>query len=212
MRLRTLLIGIGLLATSVASTRAESVLGAQVGAGYIPMSDWEDFAGPGYEQDRLGLFTEVWFTSRVSHSSAFRFALEWITTSSWEAVSVGGFSDVVVEWDFQTIPFSVSYEHTLRRAGVGALTLVGAGVGYYMSEVTGKVSGDINPSSATRDGDGYGIHAYLRQTALIADRLSLSGMIRGRWADGMAFDDNDGDVPVEFSGVDVSLGLEWRID
>jgi hypothetical protein len=116
-----------------------------------------------------------------------------------------------IEWDFETFPVSASYELTLRGAEPGALTLLGVGAGYYMSEVTGKLVRTINPQTDTRRGDGYGFHGYLRQTALIADHVSLSGMIRGRWADGMALDDNDGDVKVEFTGVDVSMGLEYRI-
>jgi hypothetical protein len=179
------------------------------------MSDWDDFwqdtAGSVSQEGHLGLYTEVSLTSRLTQRHALRFTFEWITTSSWAAFDLGGTGAYTVEWDFETFPVCASYELTLRGAGPGVLTTLGVGAGYYMSEVKSSTIGFINPTSDTRHGDGYGFHGYLRQTALIAEHLSLSGMIRGRWADGMAFDDNEGDIQVEFSGVDVSLGLEWRI-
>ncbi len=206
MYARSMLIGVGFVLICATAPRADDVLGAQIGAGYLPMNDWEDFwdgAVDGYHQDRLGLYTEFAFTSRFTQRHAVRFTFEWITTSA---------SSETIDWDFETFPVSASYELTLRGAEPGALTMLGVGGGYYMSEVTAKEHDVINPSTdETRNGDGYGFHAYLRQTALIADRVSLSGMIRGRWADGFAFDDADDDIKVEFTGIDVSMGIEYRI-
>jgi len=203
---RAVLIGVGFVVLGATAPRADDSLGAQVGAGYLPLKDWEDFweeAVGDYQQDRLGLYTEFSFTSRLTHRHALRFTFEWITTRA----SAGE----TLEWDFETFPVSASYELTLRGAEPGALTMLGVGAGYYMSTVEARNDQTPNPTSETRRGDGYGFHGYLRQTALIADHLSLSGMIRGRWADGMAFDDNDGDLKVEFTGVDVSMGIEYRI-
>ncbi|HEU4929187.1 MAG TPA: hypothetical protein VFU38_05105 [Candidatus Krumholzibacteria bacterium] len=215
MHVRAVLIGVGFVMVCATAPRADEALGVQVGAGYLPMKDWEDFwdgvTEGAYQHDRLGLYTEVSLTSRLTQRHAIRFTFEWITTSAWAAVNQGEVDAHSIEWDFETFPVSASYELTLRGAEPGALTLLGVGAGYYMSEVTGKTVGRINPVTETRRGDGYGFHAYLRQTALIADHFSLSGMIRGRWADGMALDDNDGDVKVEFTGVDVSMGIEYRI-
>ena len=206
MNLRAVLVGVGFVMVCATAPHADDVLGAQVGAGYLPMSDWEDFwqgAVGNYRQDRLGLYAEASFTSRFTQRHAVRFTFEWITTSA----SAGE----ALEWDFETFPVSASYELTLRGAEPGALTLLGVGAGYYMSSVEARNHQTPNPTSDTRNGDGYGFHGYLRQTALIADHVSLSGMIRGRWADGMALDDNDGDVKIEFTGVDVSMGIEYRI-
>ena len=212
IRMRSIFFGALLVVLGASPSVADDALGVQVGAGYLPMKDWEDFwvdaLGPGYEQDRLGLYTEFSFTSRFTRRHAVRFSFEWITTSASGPAGVGG---EALKWDFETIPVSASYELTLAGAEPGALTILGMGAGYYMSEVTSKTVGGINPDVSTRNGDGYGFHGYLRQTALIADHVSLSGMIRGRWADGMALDDADGDIKVEFTGVDVSMGIEYRI-
>jgi hypothetical protein len=206
MNVRAVLIGVGFAVLGASAPRADDSLGMQVGAGYLPLTDWEDFweeAVGDYQQDRLGLYTEFSFTSRLTHRHGLRFTFEWITTRA----SAGE----TLEWDFETFPVSASYELTLRGAEPGALTMVGVGAGYYMSTVEVRNDQTPNPTSETRRGDGYGFHGYLRQTALIADHVSLSGMIRGRWADGMALDDNDGDLKVEFTGVDVSMGIEYRI-
>ena len=215
MDVRALFVGVAFVVVSAGTSLADDALGIQAGAGYLPMKDWEDFWGDvaegNYQHDRLGLYTEVSFTSRLTKHHALRFTFEWITTSAWAAVNLGEVDAHSLEWDFETFPVSASYELTLRGAEPGALTTMGVGAGYYMSEVNARTIGAINPESSTRRGDGYGFHGYLRQTALIADHLSLSGMIRGRWADGMAFDDIDGDIKVEFTGVDVSMGIEYRI-
>ena len=206
MHVRTVLIGVAIVMVCARAPRADDALGAQIGAGYLPMNDWEDFwegAAGDYQQDRLGLYAEFSFTSRFTQRHAVRFTFEWITTSA----SAGE----TLEWDFETFPVSASYELTLRGAEPGALTLLGVGAGYYMSSVETRLGQTPNPTSDTRNGDGYGFHGYLRQTALIADHVSLSGMIRGRWADGMAFDDADGDIKVDFTGIDVSMGIEYRI-
>lgn len=210
--MRSILAGVVMVAVLVGVVRSETILlGAQVGAGHLPMNEWEDFAGFTYQHDRLGLYSEFSVTSRFAQRHALRFSLEWIKTSSSETTSVQGIGDITVEWDFEAIPFSASYEFALRQSASDAFTLLGVGAGYYMSDVTGKISGGTNPSTGERSGEGYGFHGYVRQTAPISERLSLSGMLRGRWANGMAFDDNEGDVAVEFTGVDVSIGLEWEI-
>lgn len=208
VNVRGVLIGVAIVMACASAPRADDALGVQVGAGYLPMSDWEDFweeAVGDYQQDRLGLYTEFSFTSRFTQRHAIRFTFEWITTSA----SAGD----QLEWDFETFPVSLSYELTLRGAEPGALTQLGVGGGYYMSSVETREHSTLpNPSlPEARNGDGYGFHGYLRQTALIADHVSLSGMIRGRWADGMAFDDADDDIKVEFTGFDVSMGIEYRI-
>jgi hypothetical protein len=35
-------------------------------------------------------------------------------------------------------------------------------------------------------------------------------MLRGRYADVIAFDSEDDDIALEFSGIDVAAGIEWH--
>jgi len=197
--------------------------GAQVGAGWLPMNDWEDVfaSGGSYDADEAGLYGELFATLQVRPRHALRVSVERIATSASLVSGVefgAGPSTAVVlaDWDFSTIPVCVSYEYTLRRSPGGARSIVAGGGGLYFSKVEADLVEVFNPDpnvsfgeTGVRDGTGYGFHAYFRQTAPVSDRLSLTGMLRGRWADGMAFDDSDGDIAVEFSGVDLSVGVQW---
>jgi hypothetical protein len=216
MRLGSIAVGVAVLVLFARSPRAGEVLiGAQVGAGHMPLSDWEEYSdfGAGYEADPLGQYWEVSATWRFAPRHAARLSVERITTSAVATYEIPSLFTITVDWEFKTWPICLNYEFTLRRSDSDAYTLLGAGGGFYTSEVQGTevISDPLVYVVGTRSGDGYGFHGYLRQTAPISEQLSLSGMVRGRWADGMAFDDEEGDIPVEFSGFDMAIGLEWKI-
>lgn len=215
MRLGSIVVSVAIVAVFATTPHADVLIGAQIGAGHMPMSDWEDSwkgLGAGYDSDPLGLYWELSGTWSFADRHAARFSVGRITTSAFVVFDVVSMFTTTINWDFETFPVCLSYEFTLRSSS-SALTLLGAGAGYYISELHGTAvsRGPLVGDHGTRSGDGYGFHGYLRQTAPISERLSLSGMVRGRWVDGMAFDDNDGDVPVEFSGFDMAIGLEWKI-
>jgi hypothetical protein len=63
---------------------------------------------------------------------------------------------------------------------------------------------------SSREGEGYGLHAYLGVQAKLTEHLFMVSRLRGRYADGMAFTDKKGEIKVDFTGVDFTLGLGWR--
>ncbi len=222
MRLGSILVGAVIVTLSATATRAEVLLGVQAGAGYLRFGDLEDFwdeFGVNHHNDDLAFQWEVSGTWRFAPRHALRLSVERITSSvALHAVSAPlATAFFYSDQNFSTIPVCISYEFALRRSEQGALTLAGVGGGVYMSEIEGDVvSYSEDPLSAgtqhdSRDGTGYGFHAYLRQTAPISERLSISGMVRGRWADGMAFDEGDDDVAVDFTDIDFAVGLEWKM-
>jgi hypothetical protein len=222
MRLGSILVGAVIVTLAVGTPRSEILIGAQAGGGYLRLGELEDFwdeAGVNYDSNDQAFQWEIAGTWRFARRHAVRLSVERITTLfAVHVAAVGPFGAAFLysDLEFETIPVCIGYEFTLRRSEHRALTLAGLGVGYYVSELGGEeVFYEGDPVVAytrhdARDGDGYGFHGYLRQTAPISDRLSLSGMLRGRWADAMAFDDNEGDIPVDFTGFDVALGLDWE--
>ena len=225
MRLRTISIAALIVVANVTNVRADLLLGAQIGGGPLRLDDLEDFwddFGIHHDTDPLAFNWELSGTWRFAARHAVRLAAGRITTSV-DLFIVSAFDPPfsmgfwTSEQNFTAIPISLSYEFSIWATTPGAVTMAGVGGDYYMAEIEGlEVSYHDDPLLAgayhgSREGNGYGFHGYLRQTALIAENLSLSGMLRGRWADSMAFDDSDGDFPVEFMSLDLSLGIEWRI-
>lgn len=225
MRLGAILVSVGLLVVTASASRADFSVGAQLGAGHVALGELEDFwdeFGLNHDSDALALQWEVSATWRFASTHAVRLSVERITMSiaindTLSFAPPFGLGFYWSDLDFESIPICVTYEFTLRASETRSLTLIGIGAGYYITELedTSVLYHDdalvAGASSASREGHGYGFHGYLRQTAPISERLSLSGMLRGRWVDGMAFDDSDGDIPVEFTGFDIALGLEWKI-
>ncbi len=222
MRLGSILVGTVIVTLAVGTSRAEVLLGLQAGAGHLRLSELEDFWDEfdvSHDTDDLAFQWEVSGTWRFAPRHAVRLSVERITSSTaLHAVSAPlATSFFYSDQNFETIPVCIGYEFTLRRSGHGALTLAGVGGGVYATKIEGDVTTySEDPLSAgtdfeSRKGNGYGFHGYLRQTAPISERLSMSGMIRGRWADGMAFDDSEGEIPVEFTDIDFAVGLEWKI-
>ena len=224
MRSSAILIGAVIVALAAGPSRGEVLLGVQAGGGYLRFDDLEDLwdeGGVNHHTDDLAFQWEVSATWRLAARHALRASVERISTSV-QLYAVSDFGPplgsafLYSDQSFDTVPVSLGYEFTLRRSEGGAATLAGVGVGYYITELEGDqatyaddplVVGSLPYS---REGDGYGFHGYLRQTAPISERLSLTGMLRGRWADAMAFDD-DGEIPVDFTDFDFALGVEWKI-
>lgn len=219
MRLRILSIAAVMVMLSVAGVRAELLIGAQAGAGPLGFDDLEDFWDDfdlHHDTDPLAFYWEIAGTWRFAERHAARLAVERITTSVTLFFS-DPFGTLRSEQNFTAIPVSLSYELALTRSASGAATSLGVGASMYWSELEGNsefYASDPAFNSvyhSSREGEGYGFHGYVKQVAPITERLFLSGMIRGRWADAMSFEEDDGSVPVNLSGLDVSLGVEWEI-
>jgi outer membrane protein W len=218
----------------VAGARAQSgdwSLAGYVGAGYLPMKDWEDFASGGersnYHQDRLGLYLELNGAYYFGERHAVVLGVEHITKTSSLSTAVietdsqgqeiGIMGAIATTWDFSTIPIDLSYEYHHSGRDVQADPFVGAGVGYYFSklEADQKILADdtgmLTDESGTRDGNGFGVHLYVGIAAKLSDSLDLVTRLRGRYADGMYFSDEPGDVDVDFHGIDLTVGVRWTI-
>lgn len=219
MQLRALSIAAAMVMASVGGVRAELLIGAQAGAGPLRFDDLEDFWDDfdlHHDTDPLAFYWEIAGMWRFAERHAARLSVERITTSVTVSLS-DPFGTLRSEQNFTAIPISLSYELALTRSASGAATSLGVGASVYWSEFEGNTefyAADPSFDSidhSSRKGEGYGFHGYVKQVAPITDRLFLSGMIRGRWADAMSFEDEDGSVPVNLSGLDVSLGVEFEI-
>jgi len=224
MRLAVMFFAAAIVTLGVNTSRGDVLLGVQAGAGFLRLDDLEEFwdeVGLHHNTDNLAFQWEVSATWRMAPRHALRLSVERITTTvvvydAYTLPPLGMFS-LYSDQNLASIPISIGYEFAMRRSEQGALTLVGFGVGYYMSEFEGDevfVSDDPSLTGShhdSREGNGYGFDGYLRQTAPLSERLSMSGMVRGRWADAMAFDDSDATVPFKFTDFDFAVGLEWKI-
>jgi hypothetical protein len=218
LRLRSIVAGTAIVVVLTAPVRAEVLLGGQVGAGPLRFNQLEDFWNDfnlHHDTNPLALYWELSATWRFAERHAIRLGIERITTSV-VLYTIPPFGVLTTEQNFDAVPVCLSYEFLLLRSEGGSSTSLGLGGGIYRTEIEG-IEAYYNEDPTfnsiqhhSREGEGYGFHGYVRQTAPITDRLSLSAMIRGRWADGMAFEEDDGSIPVDFTGLDVDLGLEWK--
>jgi opacity protein-like surface antigen len=94
--------------------------------------------------------------------------------------------------------------HSLREHFI---PLVGIGISYVFSEV--EATDHFFDRTESRHGTGYGVHGSVGLIAQLTDSLGMVTQVRYRYSDGMAFSGAEADVKVEFTGLDVSIGLEW---
>jgi hypothetical protein len=200
-----------------------------VGAGYLPMDDADEFfsnvAWSDFSIDRLALYGELGGAYHVTDKHAIALSIECITTTASLAGTVVAMNEsgeqqgvMAVIWSelgYRTVPINLNYEfHPWGRTGQ-ADVFFGAGVGYYLSEMTGTTeilydeTEFLNDQRVGRDGEGFGVHVCAAVAAKLNRSLSLVTRVRGRYADGMYFTDDPDAIDVDFHGVDVSLGVRW---
>jgi outer membrane protein W len=199
------------------------------GAGYLPLKDWEDFAtsisSSHFEKDKFGSYLDLRAVYHLTDRHAVALNVESINTSAslYHAMALtgptgdtSGYASSVIKWDFSAIPVGLSYEFHPMRSDESTSPFLGFGVSYFFSEVEYKswflhdgFFGDLG-SKGARDGEGYGVHAYAGVQCQLTEQLLVVSRLRGRYADGMGFTDEEGAVKVEFTGVDFTLGLGWR--
>jgi len=196
-------------------------LRGMAGIGYLPMDAWGDFfssASDNYHKDRFGLYWDVGVVYCITerHSIALTVGIIEISASCHERNS---FFSSAIEWDHRTIPIGLSYEYyltSLNRWFSPFTGFTGLGVSYLLSEVESR-SVFVEPlygrttEQGKRTGEGYGFHAYFGIQSQLTPHVHFISRLRGRYADGMGFTDNKGDIKVEFTGIDLMLGLGWRL-
>jgi outer membrane protein W len=120
------------------------------------------------------------------------------TTGSWFST---------VKWKFRGIPITFGYEFCPVTSAEGFTPYVGVGTSFFFSKVEGEVMDPFFPSKGERTGKGYGLHGAIGFQSRISSSISTIWQARYRYSNGMAFTDNEGDVKVEFTGFDFSVGL-----
>lgn len=199
------------------------------GAGYVSLEEWEDFyssiSSGHFEKDKFGSFLEF----RVAYHPADRHAIalnvENIKTSATLCGAMAlidpgshttGYACYVDEWDFSAIPIGLSYEFYPKGFEGKVSPFFGVGMSYFFSQAEAKsyflnngVFGDLS-SEYIREGEGFGVHLYAGVQSRLNEHVFILSRLRGRYADGMAFTDKKGEIKVDFTGVDFTLGLGWR--
>ena len=199
-------------------------VGLAAGTGHMPLEKWESFAATlqsyQYESDDLGKYSEAWVRYRVSQRHSLRLGVEYIMVSALgTTLMIGGANDIIqvysTTWDFTAVPISLAYELNVERGETAAAPFLGCGVGYYFSDVD-ATSKELGPrvfgdTSGSRSGNGLGMCVYAGLRAAVVKGGSLVTQLRYRYADGMVFTEKNGDGKVEFTGVDLTVGIEWSL-
>lgn len=203
---------------------------ASYGAGHPTLGEWKDF-WEGIDDD--GYYTQPAFGQYLGAELGWAFADHHAVVFSVEHIGVEPhfFSSIVlmdgldiigeaswaIEWEISTIPVGLSYEFRPAVDGSCIRPFIGAGGALYMSEVAVEVvevtnTGDwpIPDDDVKREGTGWGLHAWIGAEADLSDDVFLHTRVRARYADGLAFDDEEKDIKVEFTGVDFNLGVGVR--
>jgi hypothetical protein len=205
------------------------VFGLSAGGGHVPSDDWRS-AGTGlsasrieestYSSESLSPFVEASLAFVFRKKNVIRLSVEYITTeanlsSTFFVDNPSSAATTLVHWNFSTTPINVSYEAYLL--GYDRFSpFIGLGGGYYFSTVEWRrllenpIVGSMK-SGGTGDGEGFGMHVYFGFRGIVWQHLGLNSKIRFRYADGMAFTDRDGALSLEFTGVDVSFGMDVRL-
>ncbi len=224
-----LCLGVFLLSTqeSLAQFSRISVRGS-TGAGYLPLKDWENFSGDiqlsHFTKDRFGSYWGLDIDYRITENHIIALTVEDIKTSaSLFGVAVFttiydtiGYASYVIDWNFKATPLGISYEFYPTGLRRKISPFLGIGISYFISEVKATFF-EIHNSlfekqtqEGTRDGKGYGFHAYIGLQSQIMQQLYLVSRLRGRYANGMGLTDKEGDIKVEFTGIDFTFGVGWR--
>ena len=199
------------------------------GAGYVSLDDWGDSFSKvslsHYEKDKFGQFLESRIAYHLTDKYAVAFSLEKINTCASlfltdvftsEFGDTVGVASHVIEWDFLAVPVGLSFEFYPKSSEDRVAPFLGAGLSYLLSDVEAEYRYVYSErfssvgGRGSRDGVGYGIHLYVGVQSKLTDHFLIFSRLRGRYADGMAFSEEEGDVKVEFTGFDFTMGWGWR--
>ncbi|HDL02782.1 MAG TPA: hypothetical protein ENH25_01470 [candidate division Zixibacteria bacterium] len=204
---------------------SQNFISINAGTGYLPMSDWRDFAeGTGqsyFHVDDYGTYLDARLTLFLSFKHALTLNIESIKTfATANSIFVpiannGDTFGMVIEWHYRSMPIGLSYEYYPRGNDRVVLPYMGGGVSYYFSKVKAQLnelgdSGYDIDACSEREEKGYGLHVYAGFKAMFHNRFYFESRLRARYADGSGFTDESGDVEIEFTGVDLTAGVAWR--
>jgi len=174
---------------------------------YLPLADWTEYFGQGhdsyYQKNNPNTYYALSLVYALSEHHALSIGTELIRTSASLSNNA-----VVIDWSFQGIPVTLGYEYRFPLFNEHFTPVAGVGVSYFICRA--EATDHFFHYTLERKGRGYGIHGSLGLLADLTRSLSLLTQARYRYSNGMAFSGNPGDVRVEFTGFDVSVGLAWN--
>ncbi|UCD94703.1 MAG: outer membrane beta-barrel protein [Candidatus Zixiibacteriota bacterium] len=191
------------------------------GAGYVPMSDWEDFYGSSeygycyYQHEIYGTFINIRVTYFVASHHAVSANLENIKTSASRCDFIDAWAGpyfMVIDWQFRSIPIGLSYEYYFMNRADNVQPYLGLGVSHCFTKVESSLK-DLSGvlidfgNSEPRTERGYHVIAYAGLKSYINKRLFVNTRLQGRYADGGGFTDEKRDIKINFSGVDLTVGV-----
>jgi hypothetical protein len=173
-----------------------------------------------YDADDLGLYLEVFTRIKVAGRHAVKLSVEQISASAshvrctdvLQPDGMPGELKMLFEEDFRSLPASVTYEFHLRGLESRTSTFLGLGGGVYFTTIATTATKLEEPAQdpfadlsgrGTWDTEGYGFHCYVGQRITIGEAVRVVGTLRARWVE------HEWRSPVELSGVDLSIGVEW---
>jgi len=186
------------------------------GVGYLPLKAWGDFVDDGtsdYRKERFGSYWDVGVVYRITERHSVALIVGGIEISASDLRTNSSYS-VDTEWDFRTNPISLSYEFRPTKLNRQFSPFIGMGASYLLSEIEYQFEWFGEPyrydtGGGKRNGEGYGIHAYIGLQSQITPHVYFISRLRGRYADGLGFTQKKGDIKVEFTGIDITLGIDW---
>ncbi len=186
---------------------------ASIGFAHLPLPAWSDFWGQvqdnsRYQQNNPNLYYALSVHYAFSEHHSINLGAELVRTTASLSYPVDNTLGVV-DWHFQGIPLTLGYEYRLTGFNEHFIPVAGAGVSYFFSQV--EASNNLPQQNLKRTGKGYGVHGSVGLISEMTQALSMVTQVRYRYSNGMAFTDPDGDIKVEFTGVDVSVGLAWTL-
>lgn len=206
---------------SIPASAGSFSIRAIAGVAHLPLSDWSDFiestANPHYYQKNnpnpiygfsihyglgprhsVSLGTELVQTRASESFLLYQLDSAGNPTGSWFST---------VKWKFRGIPITLGYELSPFLGSENFSPYLGTGASFFFSKVEGEVIDPYVPSKGERTGKGYGLHGTIGFQSRLSSSVSTIWQARYRYSNGMAFTDNEGDIKVEFTGFDFSVGL-----
>jgi len=211
---RTIILMVALFSMTASLPLDAQPLSVRASAGFahLPFPAWSNFwgqiQGSRYQQNNLDLYYALSFHYALSEHHSVNVGTELVRSTASIASPLEN-ALFVGEWRFQGIPVTLGYEYRMTAFNEHFIPVAGAGVSYFFSQV--EATHDLSDQTLKRTGRGYGLHGSLGLITEMSQALSMVTQVRYRYSNGMAFTDPEGDIKVEFTGVDFSVGLAWTL-
>ncbi len=207
------------------SQNSQMSLRTNIGVAYLPFSDWKNNFGStisNYEYYDSGdpiIYGGLSIHYRINKYHSINIGSEILNQNIHYAGQYEGMITpdsmgvipIKIEWRMRGIPFTIGYEYHTNYFKDNFEPIFGIGCSYFFSHLDAISVIPYRTTKATRSGKGYGLHSYIAFSSKITPKISSLWQVRYRYSNGMAFTDEKGNVKVQFSGLDFSIGLNYSI-